>query len=95
MTGNPEQNASREFSELGVEKVRSGLMTGRWDGARRLAARQWLERFDARAWQEKRADKPSESRPFIARLRGAKWWRYATTVVFILMGLGLVLRRFY
>ena len=95
MAPNPQENWPREFKELGAERVRSGLISGHWDREKRAAARQWLEQAGARAWRQTRGDKPpSESGSFIVRLRNATWWRYATTAIFILMGLGFLLRRF-
>jgi hypothetical protein len=44
----------REFDALGVPGVRAALIGRRWDRDKRSAAREWLERSDAQAWQSTR-----------------------------------------
>jgi hypothetical protein len=45
----------REFEALGTAGVRAALIARRWDNEKRSAAREWLERTDAQAWQSSRA----------------------------------------
>ena len=93
MAEDPKQNWSREFKELGADKVRSALVTSQWDREKRAAARVWIETADARAWQEARGDEVTDSPSMIIRLRSAKWWRYVAPAVMVLIGIGLALRR--
>jgi len=95
MAADPRQDWSREFKELGADRVRSGLLGGQWDRAKQSAARVWIETADARAWQEKRGGAGSDSTSFILRLRNAKWWRYAAPTLMALAGIGLLLRRLH
>lgn len=92
MAENPE-NWTREFKELGADKVRSSLTTGQWDREKRAAARVWIETTDALAWQRSRPSDAEGSGSFMLRLRTASWWRYAAPAIMALIGLGLLLRR--
>jgi hypothetical protein len=95
MAADPPQDWSREFKELGADRVRSGLVSGKWDRAKRTAARVWIETADARAWQEKRGGEGADSVSFILGLRNAKWWRYVGPALMVLGGIGLLLRRLH
>ena len=56
----------RQFDSMGPQGVRSALLGTRWDGEMRAAAREWLERADANAWQATRkagAEKVAEGDP--------------------------------
>jgi hypothetical protein len=76
----------REFKELGVERVRAGLLKGGWEADKRRAAKHWLERTDASDWQ---AERPPDSNrgTFFLNLRNARWWGYATVAMFLVFGL--------
>lgn len=53
-----EERFLTEFRELGSERVRNELLVRRWPADKIAAAREWLEREDARAWQARRGDAP-------------------------------------
>ena len=65
------QKWSAEFGDLGIERVRSQLVVGRWPQDKRVYAREWVERQDVRAWQER---KPADAKPAggLAGLRSYK-----------------------
>lgn len=90
---NPREIArwSREFRELGVERVRSGLIASRWESDKRRAARLWLERNDTANWQAARPRSSSRG-TFFLNARNAKWWGYATIGAFLLFGAVKLLR---
>ncbi len=84
----------RKFEELGHDKVRDGMIVGRWPKDRRSLARQWLEQRDTRNFQ---AAHPVVSAPstFIVKLKGAKWWVYAAGGILATMVLARLLPRFF
>jgi hypothetical protein len=94
MANDPRQ-WSREFREMGVERVRSSLVVSDWDRQKRAAARLWLEAADTKNWQRQRTGEEAPSRSFIAGLRGASWWRYVAPAAMGLMAVAYILRRFH
>lgn len=85
---------NREFEEIGVDKVRSDLILGRWEAEKRRAARQWLERRDAQKFQASRAGDTSPGfGTFFLNKRNAKWWGYAAAALLLVMGVMRLWRR--
>ena len=82
-----------EFKDAGVERVRNGLIVGGWEAEKRRAARMWLERKDISAWQAGRPASAVDRPSLKVRLQKSKWWPYVIAVIFALMGIGRLLRR--
>ena len=79
----------REFDTLGSKGVRGALIGNRWDEEKRSAAREWLERSDAMAWQAGRApsDKNAPPTSSLDGLRRYRWVYYIAGAAFGLLGL--------
>jgi hypothetical protein len=75
-----EQDWKREFDTLGATGVRAALIARRWDGEKRSAAREWLERSDAQAWQSTRprgsGDAAAAEKSGMGFFRRYKWIYY-------------------
>ena len=81
-----------EFKELGPDRVRSGMVTGRWSSEKRSVARQWLERTDIEKWQ-----KTSTGNIGMASMRKkfkSGYFAAGIGIIFGLIALARVLRRF-
>ena len=93
MAGDRTSQLAAEFEELGVSRVRAGLISGGWDAEKRQAARMWLERKDTAAWQASRPQQGQNSVPLKIRLQQSRWWPYVIGGLFVLLGAGRLLRR--
>ena len=86
----------RQFESMGAQGVRSALLANRWDGDMRAAAREWLERADASAWQATRRggdDKEDGPRKTaMDRFRKYRWVYYVAGGAFGLLGLTQILK---
>ena len=60
-----------EFKEAGAEKIRGELLLRRWPKDKLSAAREWVEREDAKNWQAAR--RPGDASPI---RRNRKWMGY-------------------
>jgi hypothetical protein len=85
----------REFDALGMQGVRGALTSGRWDDAKRAAAREWLERADAKQWQATRHGEGSGAPSAFDALRRYKWIYFAAGGAFGLLGLAQVLAKLF
>lgn len=94
MAGDP-GNWTREFDELGANKVRANLLSDKWSREKRAAARMWIETADALAWQKSHREGQGETHSLILTLRSAKWWRYGAPGLIAAFGLALLLRRLF
>jgi hypothetical protein len=52
----PPKDYKPEFTELGIDRVRSELLTRRWDKEKLAAARLWVENKDAHKWASAHKD---------------------------------------
>jgi hypothetical protein len=80
----------RQFDTLGPQGVRSALLANRWDGEIRAAAREWLERADASAWQATRKAGESsteERKSTMDVFRRYRWVYYVAGGAFGLLAL--------
>jgi hypothetical protein len=84
----------REFDTLGSKGVRGALIANRWDEEKRSAAREWLERSDAAAWQANRApsDKNAPATSSLDAFRRYKWVYYIAGAAFGLLGLSQIFK---
>ncbi len=89
-----EQDWKREFDEMGVAGVRSGLTARRWRAEKQSAAREWLERADAQNWAATRAGSDGEARDARSTMdvfRRYKWVYYIVGGGFGLLALSQML----
>lgn len=82
-----------EFEAMGAKAVRNALATGKWDAAKRSAARLWIEAQDTRTWQKERAERPADSLSFGMKLRSFPWVRYILPIAGAVVGLGFMIQR--
>jgi len=86
----------RQFDNLGAQGVRSALLANRWDPEMRAAAREWLERADANAWQATRPGAAGEDgegrKSTMDRFRKYRWVYYIAGGAFGLLGLTQLFR---
>ena len=86
----------RQFESMGPQGVRSALLANRWHGEMRAAAREWLERADANAWQATRkgaAEKaPEPGQSTMDRFRKYRWVYYIAAGAFGLLGLTQIIK---
>jgi hypothetical protein len=61
--GKPPKDYKPEFKELGVDRVRSELLTRRWDKDKLSAARLWVENQDAHKWLSSHSAEPPRTGP--------------------------------
>jgi hypothetical protein len=76
------QRWATEFKELGLDRVRSQLMGTRWAQDKRVYARQWVERQDVRAWQDKKPAGASPKRGLAGLRSYKKLWGAIAGIMF-------------
>jgi hypothetical protein len=87
----PDAHWAAEFSELGVGRVREKIVGPAWDKEKKRAARRWLERQDAKAWQARQASSSSGDRTTIRQVlrKHSKWIMVGVGIMlFLMFGLG-------
>ena len=91
----PDIDWKRQFDALGRQGVRSALLANRWDGEMRSAAREWLERADANAWQATRKGGEAggeERKSTMDVFRRYRWVYYVAGGAFGLLALTQLLK---
>jgi len=76
-----------EFSEIGLEKVRSELVMRRWEADKLAAARLWVEKQDTQRWLASRGD--------AVPIDKKKWVRKYGMYIVVAFGIAYGLARIY
>jgi hypothetical protein len=82
----------REFESIGAHGVRAALIARRWNPDKRSAAREWLERNDAIAWQATRPAGEGRGETTMDVFRRYKWAYAAIGGAFGLLALSQMLK---
>ena len=85
----------REFDGLGSSAVRAAVNSGRWEAAKRSAAREWLERSDAMAWQSTRRGDDGPTVTTFDVLRRYKWVYVAAGGAFGLLAVAQIVGKIF
>jgi hypothetical protein len=92
--GNNRGSYAKEFEALGRDKVRSDLMLGKFEGAKKSAARIWVEQADAESWQSARKEGGPPRTSIFRNPNIKKYLPYIAGIAMVAMAFGRLRRMF-